>query len=81
MSKTYKDKANYARFHNREDILENNLRDLADIMDRHYDKSAGMRSGNNRKYESDKKVIARRIERAKDRRQFQRELNKDYDIT
>jgi hypothetical protein len=76
MSKTYKDKANYARFHNREDILDSDLRELADIMERHYSKNrAGLRSGNNRKYYSDKKVFDRRIERSKEKRQFAREFD------
>lgn len=75
MSKTYKDKANYARFHNRLDILDPSEKELADVMQNHY---RGLRHGNNRKYEAEKKVFERRSEKAKENSRFRRELEKDY---
>lgn len=75
MSKTYKDKANYARFHNRLDILDPSERELSNLMEG----SASRRFGNHRTWNAEMKVKQRRSEKAKENSRFRRELEKEYD--
>lgn len=63
MSGTYKDIANHHRFHDTLDKADDKIARKAELMDYKYN-GAGYRYGNNRRYYSGSKVIARRARRA-----------------
>ncbi len=72
MSKTNKIKANWARFHGHMADLPRKLRELADVMNRHY---KGYRLGDDRKAYSKMKLQQRRVDRAKAQAHFRKEIN------
>lgn len=65
MSKTYKDKANYARFNARENILNERERRVLEMMETDY--NIGLRHGHTRKSIAKDKHIERKVRRAKEK--------------
>jgi len=69
MGKTYKDTANYHRFHDTDGASDNHVKQKLDILTTPSKCNVGRRLGDDRKSAAKSKVCARRIRRARERRE------------